>query len=157
MYERQLDDFPIISLDDLNYDYKLDESLSNNPIYYIEMAYDLKQLMEQPTRETIETSTTLDTILVSHHDFQKKNGVMKYNFSDHYLVYTQLELNHNNVKKVSHNSVKFRDMTNFNPKSFIDDWIAVKCLMVLSVKTTFPGISGGIISPKYATRMPLSR
>ena len=32
-------------------------------------------------------------------------GVIKYSFSDYYLVYTELELNHNNVKKVSHNSV----------------------------------------------------
>ena len=122
MYEKaQLDDFPIISMGDLNYDYKLDESLSNNPIYYIEMAYDLKQLIVQPTRETIETFTTLDVILVSHPDLHKKNGVMKYNFSDHYLVYTELELNHNDVKKVNHNSVNFRDMKFFNPESFIDD------------------------------------
>ena len=122
MYEKaQLDDFPIISMGDLNYDYKLDESLSNNPIYYIEMAYDLKQLIVQPTGETIETSTILDVFLVSHADLHKKNGVMKYNFSDHYLVYTELELNHNDVKKVNHNSVKFRDMKKFNPESFIDD------------------------------------
>ena len=46
---------------------------------------------------------------------------MKCNFSDHYIVYTELELNHNNFKKVSHNSVKFRDMKIFNPESFIDD------------------------------------
>ena len=46
---------------------------------------------------------------------------MKYNFSDHYLVCTELELNHNNAKKVNHNSVKFRDMNNFNPDSFVDD------------------------------------
>ena len=94
---------------------------SNNPIHYIEMAYDLKQLIVQPNRETIKTSTTLDVILVSHTDLHKNNGVMKYNISDHYLVYTELELNHNDVKKVYHNSVKFRDMKIFNPESFIDD------------------------------------
>ena len=33
----------------------------------------------------------------------------------------ELELNHNNVKKVNHNSVKFRDMKHFKPESFIDD------------------------------------
>ena len=55
MYERaQLDDIPIISMGDLNYDYKLDESLSNNPIHYIEMAYEMTQLILQPTRETSE-------------------------------------------------------------------------------------------------------
>ena len=36
MYERaQLDDIPIISMGDLNDDYKLDGSLSNNSIHYI--------------------------------------------------------------------------------------------------------------------------
>ena len=44
-------------------------------------------------------------------------GVMEYNFNDHYLVYAELELNHNNVKQVHHNSAKFRDMTNFNPET----------------------------------------
>ena len=48
MYERaQLDDIPIISMGDLNYDYKPDESLSNNPIHYIEMAYEMTQLILQ--------------------------------------------------------------------------------------------------------------
>ena len=85
----QLDNIPMISMGDLNHDYKLDESSSNNPIYNIKMGYDLKQIIGQPTRETIETiqtSTTLDIILVFHPDLHKKNGVMKYNFSDHYLV-----------------------------------------------------------------------
>ena len=42
MYERaQLDDIPIISMGDLNYYYKLDESLSNTRIHYIEMAYEM--------------------------------------------------------------------------------------------------------------------
>ena len=56
------------------------------------MGYDLKQIIGQPTRETIETiqtSTTLDIILVFHPDLHKKNGVMKYTFSDHYLVYIE--------------------------------------------------------------------
>ena len=35
------------------------------------MAYDLKQLIVQPTREAIETSTTLDIILVSNPDLHK--------------------------------------------------------------------------------------
>ena len=41
------------------------------------MTYDPKQLIVQPTRETIETSSTLDIILVSYPDLHKKNGVMK--------------------------------------------------------------------------------
>ena len=54
------------------------------------MTYDLTQLIVQPTREEMETSNTLDILLVSHPDIHKKNGVINYNFSDHYLVYTEV-------------------------------------------------------------------
>ena len=122
MYERaQLDDIPIISMGDLNYDYKLDESLSNNPIHYIEMAYEMTQLILQPTRETSDTSTALDIILVSHPSLHTSRGVMKYNFSDHYLVYTEFEFNLFNQKGSTHNVVKFRDMKRFNPENFLND------------------------------------
>ena len=99
----------------LNYDYKLDESLSNNPIHYIEMAYEILQ----PTRETSDTSTKLDIILVSHPGLHKSSGVMKYNFSD--LVYTEFEFNVTNQKGSTHNVVKFRDMKRFNPENFLND------------------------------------
>ena len=122
MYERaQLDDIPIISMWDLNYNYKLDESLSNNPIRYIEMAYEMTQLILQPTRETSNTSTTLDIILVSHPSLHKSSGVMRCNFSDHYLVYTEFEFNLINQKGSTHNVVKFRDMKRFNPENFLND------------------------------------
>ena len=59
MYERaQLDDVPIISMGDLNYDHKLDGSLPSNPIHYIEMAFEMTQLILQPTRETSDTCWT---------------------------------------------------------------------------------------------------
>ena len=122
MYERaQLDDIPIISMGDLNYDYKLDKSLSNNPNHYIEMAYEMTQLILQTTRETNDTSTTLDMILVSHPCLHKSSGVMKYNFSDHYLVYTAFEFNLINQKGSTHNVVKFRDMVRFNPGKILHD------------------------------------
>ena len=106
---------------DLNYDYKLDESLSNNPLHYIEMAYEMTQLILQPTRETSDTSTTLDIILVSHPGLHKSSGVVKYNFSDHYLVYTEFEFNVINQKGSIHNVMKFRDIKRFNPENFLDD------------------------------------
>ena len=106
---------------DLNYDYKLDESLSNNPIHYIEMAYEMTQIILQPTRETSDTSTTLDIILVSHPGLHKSSGVMKDNFSDHYLVYTEFEFNVINQQGSTHNVVKFRDMIRFNPDNFLND------------------------------------
>ena len=122
MYEKaQLDDIPIILMGDLNYDYKLDESLSNNPIHYIEMAYEITQLVLQPTRETSDTSTTLDIILVSHPSLHQSSGVMKYNFVDHYLAFTEFEFDSINQKRSTYNVVKFRDMKRFNPEHILND------------------------------------
>ena len=121
IYEKaQLDDIPIISMGDLNYDYKLDESLSNNPIHYIEMAYEMTQLILQPTRETSDTSTTLDIILVYLTSLHQSSGVMKYNFVDHYLVFTEFGFNSINQKGSTHNVVKFRDMKRFNPEHVLN-------------------------------------
>ena len=46
---------------------------------------------------------------------------MKYNFSDHCLVYTEFEFNLINQKGSTHNVVKFRDMKRFNPENFLND------------------------------------
>ena len=46
---------------------------------------------------------------------------MKYNFSDHYLIYTEFEFNVINQKGSTHNAVKFRDMKKFNPENFLKD------------------------------------
>ena len=46
----RMTEYPVISLGDLNFNYILDETLSTNPIYYIETAYDMHQLIDQPTR-----------------------------------------------------------------------------------------------------------
>ena len=106
---------------DLNCDYKLDESLSNNHIHYIEMAYEMTRLILQPARETGDTSTTLDIILLSHPGLHTSSGVIQYNFSDHYLIYTEFAFKKINTKKPAHNTVKFRDVKQFNPDLFIKD------------------------------------
>ena len=85
------------------------------------MAYEMTQLILQPTRVTSDTSTTLDMILVYHPGLHKSSGVMKYNFSDHYLVYTDFEFNLINQRGSTHNVVQFRDMKQFNPEKFLND------------------------------------
>ena len=82
---------PVISLDDLNFNYILDETLSTNPIQYIETAYDMYQLIDQPTRVDDKTSSVLDVILTSHPTLHRKSAVLKYTLSDHYLIYTHME------------------------------------------------------------------
>ena len=55
----------VILFGDLNFDYKLDESLSSNPVYWIEAVFELTQLIEKPTRMTLTTLSLLDVILAS--------------------------------------------------------------------------------------------
>ena len=66
---------------------------------------------------------------------------MKYNFSDHYLVYTEFEFNVINQKGSTHNVMKFRDMKRFNPENFLNDLnsceVIVHCMMKI-----FPGKNG---------------
>ena len=120
------------------------------------MAYDLTQLIVQPTRETNETSIMWDIILMSHPDLHKQKGVLKYNFSEHYLVHTDVDLNHNNVKRTNHNSMKFKDMKIFNHNYFIDD---LKDCDMFNDSVCEKDISldkWKLKLPKWATRVPLS-
>ena len=92
-YERIVDmfecarmtEYPVISLGDLNFNYILDETLSINPIHYIETAYDMYHLIDQPTRVDDKTSSVLDVILTSHSAINRKSAVLKYTLSDHHL------------------------------------------------------------------------
>ena len=58
----------IILMGDLNFDFKQDESLSSNPIHHMELLYDMKQLIQEPTRVTANTSTLIGVILSNVYD-----------------------------------------------------------------------------------------
>ena len=102
----------------------MDETLSTNPIHYIETAYDMHQLIDQPTRVDDKTSSVLDVILTSHPALHRKSAVLKYTLSDHYLIYTHMEFEHTKPSVVDHNTVKFRDMKKFDMESFSNDIIS---------------------------------
>ena len=53
-------DLEIILMGDLNFDYVIDESLSSNPIDRIENLFEMTQLVENATRQTLTTSTLID-------------------------------------------------------------------------------------------------
>ena len=57
----------IILMGDLNYDYKLDESLSSNPLHKIEILYGMRQLINSPIRVTLTTSTLIDAMFSTEH------------------------------------------------------------------------------------------
>ena len=108
----------IVLLGDLNIDYKIDESLSENPIHLIENLYFLNQIVTKPTRVTRDSSKCLDLILSSVPEKHKLCDVAKLGLSDHYLVYTSIDYD---VRPVKHKTVRFRDYKHFNQEAFFDD------------------------------------
>ena len=98
--------------------------LSTNPIHHIETAYDMHQLIDQPTRVDDKTSSVLDVILTSHPVLHRKCAVLKYSLSDHYLIFTHMEFGNNTPSVADHYTVKFRDMKKFDIESFSDDLIS---------------------------------
>ena len=93
------------------------------PIRYIETAYAMHQLIDQPTRADDKTSSVLDFILTSHPVLRRKSAVLKYTLSDHYFIYTHMEFGNTKPSVANHNTVKFRDMKNFDVDSFSNDLI----------------------------------
>ena len=108
----------IILLGDLNYDYKLDQNLCNNPVYYIECLFDLTQMITSPTRVTKDSSTTIDVILTSSPNIHSKSGIIPVTLSDHYLVMTEIKATKLAQK---HKTIKYRDFKEFNNEHFIND------------------------------------
>ena len=44
----------IVIFGDLNFNYKIDESLSSNPVHLIENLFQLSQIVTEPTRKNID-------------------------------------------------------------------------------------------------------
>ena len=107
-----------ILMGNLNFNYKIDESLHSNPLYHIESLYDMKQLVLEPTRVTLTTSTLLDVILSNVSDLHARTGVYRISLSDHYMVYSLLKFPRNKHK---HNEIEFRNYKNFNVNNFLQD------------------------------------
>ena len=81
----------------------------------------MHQLIDQPTRVDDKTSSVLDVILTPHPAFHRKSAVLRYTQSDHYLMYTHMEFENTKQSVAKNNSVKFRDMKNFDMESFSND------------------------------------
>ena len=80
----------IVIVGDLNINYDLDEKKYNNQAHYIEMLLNCRQLILEPTRVTLNTSSIIDHIYTTMPNNHVQSGVLKYTVSDHYLVYTIL-------------------------------------------------------------------
>jgi hypothetical protein len=106
----------VIVLGDLNYDYNKE----NCPILYIENLFDMKQLIDSPTRITLKTRSLLDVILTTDCEQHTDSLVIDIAVSDHCCVYTNYKLS-NHICKQKHRQIHFRDYSKFNLVSFLDD------------------------------------
>ena len=106
----------VMLMGDLNYDYKLDESLSSNPLHQIEILYGMRQLINSPNRVTLTTSTIIDVMFSTEHESHVVTGVYDISLSDHYMTYTiYSKISH---KTCLHKEINFRNYKRFNIDSF---------------------------------------
>lgn len=114
----------VILMGDLNFDYKFGCDLGSNPVYNMEAMFDMKQLVETPTRTTIHSSTLIDLILTNCPDNHSSTKVIDVSLSDHSMVLTELKAFTSH--KRGHNEVVFRDFKKFNQILFLQD-LQVHC------------------------------
>ena len=82
----------------------------------MEDLFELKQLIQEPTRVTLNTSSTIDLILTSMPEKHVKSGVTKITLSDHYMVNTTLKIQ---SESKLHREITFRDYKNFDVDKFV--------------------------------------
>ena len=89
-------------------------------MHLIENLFLLQRLIDEPTRATLKSSTSIVVILSSSPDEHIISGVLKTTFSDHYSIFTVLQV-HKTTVNYNHKTVKFRDYTNFKSEAFLND------------------------------------
>ena len=81
-------------------------------MHYIEKLFHLEQLIREPTRVTLSSSTMImDLILPCMSDNHIKSGVHKVALSDHYMVYTLLNFP---KQPKEYKVIRFREYKDFN-------------------------------------------
>ena len=79
----------------------------------------MKQLIEEPTRVTLSTSTIIDHVATLCARNIVKSEVHEVSLSDHFLVYCVQKFN--GALKKGHKVIKTRKMKNFNEEAFLAD------------------------------------
>ena len=87
-------------LGDINIDYKSTSMIRKLKIRNFETKFNLKQLIEDDTRVTETTATTLDWIYTST-GYISDAGVLNYNISDHLPIFLTRKKPRNKIKKIS--------------------------------------------------------
>ena len=114
----------IILLGDTNCDLttKQADQHIDNDTRHVTSLYELfsfNQLIKEPTRVTLDTSSIIDHIATTRARNIVKSGVHEVSMSDHYMVYCIRKFN--GAVEKSHKMIKTRKMKNFNEQAFLSD------------------------------------
>ena len=82
-------------------------------------SFGLKQLITEPTRETLDTATIIDHVVISNPSNVVESGVVKISISDHYLVYVTRKCR--GSMKANNKVITSRQMKSFDTDLFISD------------------------------------
>ena len=125
----------IVNFGDLNFNYKIDESLSSNPVHLIENLFQLSQIVTEPTRKTLTSLTLLDVILTSVPEKHLESRVLTTAFSDHYSVFTVIDAIKQRGKNRDHKCIRFRDFKHFDEQAFVNDILHSETLETVMSQT----------------------
>ena len=112
----------IIILGDTNCDFSLPRPSVANHSSHLHEIYDLfglKQLIKEPTRITLHSSSLIDHIATSEYRNIVESGVIKTSLSDHFLIYCSRKFR-GGVKR-QHKYITSRQPINFDRTSFLSD------------------------------------
>ena len=107
---------------DLNCDMLGKELLSNMPTKKLNSLfelYQLSQLIDEPTRITMTTSSLIDHIITNTPEKISHSGVIHTGISDHSLVFAIRKIRIIQTKEK--NTIEVRNMKNFDGKKFVDE------------------------------------
>ena len=87
--------------------------------------FDLKQMIDQPTRITESTKSTIDHILTNRNENLSQHGTIPIGLSDHFMIFCSRRISNCHFK--SHNTTKIRSLKNYSSEIFLDklsraDW-----------------------------------
>ncbi len=106
----------------LNCDLLTEEKLSDTPTNKLNSLYELyqlSQLIDEPTRITMTTSSLIDHIITNTPEKISHSGVIHTGISDHSLVFAIRKIQI--IQKKEKNTFEIRNMKNFDEKKFVDE------------------------------------
>ena len=95
--------------------------------------FDLNLIISDPTRTTINSSTTIDLILTSDKPKLCNSGVIDIGLNDHSLIFCTRKVVEDAINK--HNSVKVRSLKNYNPSVFKNKHLNVNWVSLLACES----------------------